>query len=66
MGTWIVGLIVFGLLALAVYKIYKDRRAGKGCGCGCGASCSSCPSCLEPDRCLESDPTLKRLKKENH
>ena len=42
MGTWIVGAIVFGLIAFAGYKVYKDRKNGKGCDCGC-ESCGSCP-----------------------
>lgn len=42
--TWIIGALVFALLALAVYRIYKDKKRGKGCGCGksCGSGCEGC------------------------
>lgn len=48
MGTVIVSIIVFGIIALAAYKVYKDRQAGKGCGYGC-ENCSGCPYHAEVD-----------------
>ncbi|MDE6149384.1 MAG: FeoB-associated Cys-rich membrane protein [Ruminococcus sp.] len=40
-GTIIIGLIVFVLIAGIVIKLVKDKRKGKtSCGCGC----SNCPS----------------------
>jgi len=48
MGTLIVGVLVFGLLALAAYKTYQDRKKGKGCGCGC-EGCGNCPDHAEAD-----------------
>lgn len=41
MGTFVVGAIVFGVIALAAHETYRNRKNGKGCGCGC-ESCSSC------------------------
>jgi hypothetical protein len=35
MSTFIVGALVFGLLAAAILKVVRDRRSGS-CGCGCG------------------------------
>ncbi|MCD8188345.1 MAG: FeoB-associated Cys-rich membrane protein [Ruminococcus sp.] len=35
-GTIIVGLIVFAIVALIVIKMVRDRKQGKSsCGCGC-------------------------------
>ena len=34
-------LIVIGLVALAVYSLYYDKKHGKGCG-GCSGGCSKC------------------------
>ncbi len=39
MGTIVVGIIVFGILLLAVRQIISDRK--KGCN-SCGANCSGC------------------------
>ncbi len=39
MGTYIVGAIVFILMALAVRSIIKSKKKGE-CSCGCG--CESC------------------------
>jgi len=47
MGTWIVGAIVFCIVGLAAYIVYKDHESGKGCG-SC-KSCSHCPDCPKPD-----------------
>ena len=43
-ATVIIGLVLAGLAALALVKIFKDKRKGSAC-----ASCSSkdnCPGCL--------------------
>ena len=35
-GTILVGALVAAIVAAAVYKIYRDKKHGKGsCGCGC-------------------------------
>jgi hypothetical protein len=34
MSTFIVGALVFGLVAMALWKTVKNYRSG-GCGCGC-------------------------------
>lgn len=43
MATFVVGIVVFLLMALAVKSIIKSKKSGKGtCGCGCescGAHC---------------------------
>jgi len=48
MGTLIVGIIVFGVISLAAYITYKDRKNGKGCGGSCEC-CQGCPGSLKPD-----------------
>ncbi|WP_295090385.1 FeoB-associated Cys-rich membrane protein [uncultured Ruminococcus sp.] len=40
-GTILVGLLVCGLVVLAVGKLVRDRRRGKS---SCGCSCSQCPN----------------------
>lgn len=42
MATYIIGAIVFGILALICENLYKNRKKGVTCGCGCG--CEGCPS----------------------
>ena len=42
MGTWIVGIIVFAIVAFAGYRAYRNYKTGNGCGCDCDG-CSSCP-----------------------
>jgi hypothetical protein len=39
MGNFIAICIIVGLLGLAIYKMVKDKKAGKKC-----SGCSSCPS----------------------
>lgn len=44
MGTFIVGVIVFGIIGLSVYSLVKDKRKGKSIHCGedckhCGGGC---------------------------
>ncbi|MCD7812257.1 MAG: FeoB-associated Cys-rich membrane protein [Ruminococcus sp.] len=44
-GTIIVGLIVFAIVALVVIKMVRDRKQGKSsCGCGC-EHCQNSQSC---------------------
>ncbi len=40
MGSIVVGVLLLALVGVIVYKIGKDKRAGKS-SCGCG--CSGCP-----------------------
>ena len=45
MATFIIGAIVFALLFLAVFSMFKKSKNNNG-GCGCGCSgCSSTKSC---------------------
>ncbi|MCT4688556.1 FeoB-associated Cys-rich membrane protein [Vallitalea sp.] len=39
MGNFIAGCIIILLVGLAIYKMYKDKKAGKKC-----SGCSSCPT----------------------
>jgi len=42
MGTFIVGAILFLIVAAVIRKMYKDHKSGKSsCGCDCG-SCGLC------------------------
>lgn len=34
-GTFLVALLLAGLLVLITTKLIRDRKKGKGCGCGC-------------------------------
>ena len=38
--TIIICIVVFGVIALAAYKVIRDKKEGKS-SCGCG--CSNCP-----------------------
>ena len=40
MATVIISLILIAIVACIVFKMIKDKKAGKS-SCGCG--CSSCP-----------------------
>lgn len=40
MGTIIISLILLAIVASVIFKMIKDKKAGKS-SCGCG--CSSCP-----------------------
>lgn len=51
MGTWIVGAIVFCIIGFAVYKVYKDRKNGNGCGHGCENCGYGCEGCLMSGSC---------------
>lgn len=39
MGDYIAGGIVILIIGLAIYKMYRDKKAGKHC-----TGCSGCPS----------------------
>lgn len=44
MGTFFVGLLVFGTAAMVIKKMVKDKKNGKATGCGgdcgkCGGHC---------------------------
>lgn len=46
MGTFIVGAIVLGIVAVAVYSMVRDKKNGKSIQCGgdcshCGGHCHS-------------------------
>ncbi|MDR0562580.1 MAG: FeoB-associated Cys-rich membrane protein [Spirochaetaceae bacterium] len=41
MGTIIVGVIVFGILAAVSVRLILNARSGKT-GCSCGGSCPHC------------------------
>lgn len=42
MGTVITAAVLAVIVGLVVFKIVKDKKAGKG-SCSCGGSCGSCP-----------------------
>ena len=42
LADWIIGALVFAVLAAAFFKVMKDRKSGAECGCGC-SSCANCP-----------------------
>lgn len=44
MPTIIVGAIVFGIIAYAGYRTYKNYRKKGGCGCGC-SGCDKSADC---------------------
>ena len=38
MGTFVVGLVLFLIVAAVIRKMIKDHKAGKSsCGCDCGS-----------------------------
>ena len=41
MGTFIVGILVVGIAALAVRSMRRDKKKGNACG----GSCASCQGC---------------------
>lgn len=43
-STILVGLVVIGIVALAVRSIIKDKKSGKGCGGGC-SGCAGSGTC---------------------
>lgn len=62
MGTIIVLAVVAGMAALAIRKIYMDKKSGKGC-CSCGGSCSGCvsgTSCGCTADALDTDISLEK------
>lgn len=49
MGTIITALILSAIIGLIVFRLVKDKRAGKSsCGCGCGG-------CAMKDKCHPTD-----------
>lgn len=42
MGTFIVGAILFLIVAAVIRKMYKDHKSGKS---SCGGNCGSCGLC---------------------
>lgn len=45
MATWIVGGVLAVLVGAIVFKMIRDKRAGKGgCSCNCGG-CGGCGGC---------------------
>ena len=42
-ATWVVGILLLGILALAVRSLIKARRSGCGGGCAGCSSQSCCP-----------------------
>lgn len=44
LATILIGLILLGLMALAVRSIWRDKKQGKSCK-SCGGSCSGCLGC---------------------
>lgn len=53
LGTIIVALVVFGIIAAVVVKMILDKRAGKhSCSCGCG-----CESCALSGKCHSGNKT---------
>lgn len=47
LGTIIVALVVFGIVAAIAIKMLRDKKAGKhSCSCGCG-----CESCALSGKC---------------
>ena len=45
LATLIIAAIIFGLMALVVYRQIKAHKSGKStCGCGC-SGCSSAKNC---------------------
>lgn len=41
MATWIVGGVLLLIVGAIVWKMVKDKKAGKG-SCSCGCDCVSC------------------------
>ena len=41
-GSLLIGAIVIGIVAVIVWRIVRNRRAGKTV---CGGDCANCPGC---------------------
>lgn len=41
MATWIVGGVLLLIVGAIVWKMVKDKKAGKS-SCSCGCDCASC------------------------
>ena len=45
----LLGALIAAAVLLALIKILRDRRRGKGCSCGCGGCTrADCPSHKDP------------------
>ena len=44
MATWIVGGVVALVVAAVVWKMIRDKRAGRG-SCSCCGDCARCHGC---------------------
>ena len=44
MATWLVGGVLVIILGAIIWKMIKDKKAGKG-NCSCGGDCSQCSKC---------------------
>ncbi len=42
LGSILVGLLLLIIVGLAIYKLYRDEKSGKGSCSGCSGSCSAC------------------------
>lgn len=51
MGTFVVGVLVFGSAALICWRMLKQHKQGGGGCSGCGGACGGCSgSCLPPQK----------------
>lgn len=42
MATWLIGGALVLIVSAVIWKMARDKRAGKG---GCGGDCSHCSGC---------------------
>ena len=42
----LLGALLILIIALAVRKIYRDKKSGKACSCGCGSSGGCSGNCM--------------------
>lgn len=40
-GSWIVAIILIGIIGWIIYRLVKDKRQGKS---SCGSNCGCCPN----------------------
>ena len=43
LATIIISAVILASVVLIIFKMRKDKKAGKSCG-GCGSGCGNCPS----------------------
>ena len=60
MGSFFVGAVVFAIVGLAAYKVYRDIKAGKRFGQGCACDCENCPGCPGCNDGFEGNYTTPR------